>query len=195
MTGSHTGARTRGTGRWKEIEHSHNSAESPHLSAGGEGEGGVGNGAHCFSFNRTEAGLCLVLWLGAFRCIGMVLALLQANLSVYSFGHFYFFFLLGSSRFPAGLLATAMFPELPAERISTPPAPPTEGVTRRRRHQGGLDLGTCNSAEARASRRACMHTHEKCPPAQDLSPQDLSRQAPCLRCPCLDALAWHQVSC
>ncbi|MGB1607303.1 MAG: hypothetical protein ACPIOQ_82010 [Promethearchaeia archaeon] len=60
MTGSHTGARTRGTGRWKEIEHSHNSAESPHLSAGGEGEGGVGNGAHCCSCNRTEAVLCLL---------------------------------------------------------------------------------------------------------------------------------------
>ena len=108
---------------------------------------------------------------------------------IFFFSFFYFFFLLGSSRFPAGLLATAMFPELPAERISTPPALPTEVVTRRRQHQGGLDLGTCNSAEARASRRACMHTHEKCPPAQALS-----SLAPCLRCPCLDALPWHQVS-
>ena len=143
---------------------------------------------------------CPRLVAGSLRCIGMVLALLLANLNVYeeyfSDTSLFFALLISSSRFPAGLLGTAMLPpELPAERISTPPAPPTEGVTRRRRHQGGLDLGTCNSAEARASRRACMHTHEKCPPAQDLSPQDLSRQAPCLRCPCLDALAWHQVSC
>ena len=59
-TDLHTGARTRGTGRWKKIEHSHNSTQSPHLSAGGEGEGGVGNGAHCCSCNRTEAGLGLL---------------------------------------------------------------------------------------------------------------------------------------